>query len=482
MASAARPSPPPSPPSSPKRSENPRSQDTLLYTPPRDEAERKSRISHSKELHDRANEAAERFELMMIAKEREREFLALKLSESQKSSSSETSAVFVSKSDTNDSTSDSPVLVTVTSSDFSKSAYLINTIAPPTNTSSFHPLVRVGQFFSNVRACREARSRKLLAEEEALRVKETEEWLEKIKLKDEENAKKNEEYLKSIDSLTSEEDKGENSFIPPSLEDTRKNSYAEDADIYFQAVKMEPVHSPVPPSRADLRKSDSPTSNLISEATKIDYAYKSTSPPSPTIGRKSPLERSSHTSSKKHILTPSLIHSLSDSGLPLHLRTNTWHRSYSLSRDGSSFSTFLNSATRGLSRDSRTETLMVILTSSGEIFGGFSTDVWKKQSGADGERFFGRGGCWLFKVEEGGKENEEEIKYYRWTGANLYCQSVSVVDGAVGMGGGGGFGFGFRVNDDFSTVTSDKCATFNNDILFSGGVSMVLDVELWRFK
>lgn len=130
---------------------------------------------------------------MMIAKEREREFLALKLSESQKSSSSETSAVFVSKSDTNDSTSDSPVLVTVTSSDFSKSAYLINTIAPPTNTSSFHPLVRVGQFFSNVRACREARSRELLAEEEALRVKETEEWLEKIKLKDEENAKKNEE-------------------------------------------------------------------------------------------------------------------------------------------------------------------------------------------------------------------------------------------------------------------------------------------------
>lgn len=72
-------------------------------------------------------------------------------------------------------------------------------------------------------------------------------------------------------------------------------------------------------------------------------------------------------------------------------------------------------------------------------------------------------------------------KVYRWTGRNLYCQSVSVSDSAVGMGGGGGSGFGFRVGDDFTTVTTSTCDTFGNSVLCRGGVGMVRDVELWTF-
>lgn len=78
------------------------------------------------------------------------------------------------------------------------------------------------------------------------------------------------------------------------------------------------------------------------------------------------------------ILSPFMVDMIVEDGLPWSMQGDTqFHRLYSASRDGESFSTFMRSV-RG-----HDQTIIVAKTSDGRIFGGYATDVWsgrKQQS------------------------------------------------------------------------------------------------------
>jgi len=75
------------------------------------------------------------------------------------------------------------------------------------------------------------------------------------------------------------------------------------------------------------------------------------------------------------ILTPALIHSIANTCLPRTLQFSTWSRLFSLARDGSDFKSFLAGAAKA-ARGGRSETLLVVQTMDGAIFGGLGTDIW----------------------------------------------------------------------------------------------------------
>ena len=84
----------------------------------------------------------------------------------------------------------------------------------------------------------------------------------------------------------------------------------------------------------------------------------------------------------RSVLTEGMVHALAVEGLKQSMSASSWTRSYSLTRDGSCFHTFLSAAQSAR----REESLVVVETEEGEVFGGFATDRWKRQKGEDGSR------------------------------------------------------------------------------------------------
>ena len=126
----------------------------------------------------------------------------------------------------------------------------------------------------------------------------------------------------------------------------------------------------------------------------------------------------------------------------------------------------------------RPESLFVVETSCGSVFGGLASSPWVVPKGVDAGCFFGRQG-FLFKIN---KSTGEHL-VWNWTGFNSYCQLLVEESGSVAMGGGGEEGFGFRCSDDFSVCTSSKSMTFGNEPLISNGsYADVVDVECWGFR
>lgn len=153
--------------------------------------------------------------------------------------------------------------------------------------------------------------------------------------------------------------------------------------------------------------------------------------------------------------------------LPKTLQYDSWILLYSVLENGADLSTFY-------SRVSGCRySLIVVETTNGDIFGGFSDSEWMISNS-----FYGGGECFLFRVDEG-----NTITSYRWSQINDFFIWSNTE--TVAMGGGGG-GFGFCLDTDFLTGSSEACETFRNPPLTKkdeeGSTFKVLNVEVYGFS
>mmetsp|Transcript_5249 Transcript_5249/g.7257 ORF Transcript_5249/g.7257 Transcript_5249/m.7257 type:complete len:368 (-) Transcript_5249:140-1243(-) len=156
--------------------------------------------------------------------------------------------------------------------------------------------------------------------------------------------------------------------------------------------------------------------------------------------------------------------------LPEQVQGHKWKLLYSLSRDGSSYTSFLQRT----KLDSKS--LIFIHTFDGEIFGGYVSCSWQNQWD-----YFGTGESWVFKIETSGKStncNNYVMRKWDWSGKNDYYMHFT--NSGFGMGGGGG-GFAFYIGEDFLEGTTAFSDTFGNNLLASSSTYKISDVEVWGF-
>lgn len=180
--------------------------------------------------------------------------------------------------------------------------------------------------------------------------------------------------------------------------------------------------------------------------------------------------------------------------LPEILRMKKYSLTYSMFNHGSDLTTFYNAS------KSKLDTLLIIQTLEGSVFGGYSNAEWRPQA-----NYFGSGESFLFsfdaltsttKDSDGDtteteeavemEENTLQVHTFRWTYANtLFCFASH---GQLAMGGGGD-GFGLVIDKDFSTVTSSACQTYGNTTSLdsrrvgeAGEGSRILNLELWSLE
>lgn len=174
------------------------------------------------------------------------------------------------------------------------------------------------------------------------------------------------------------------------------------------------------------------------------------------------------------ILSQKQMKSLVLSGaLPQSLDYCKWERIYSLSRDGDSFDTFLRNV------EGRDRTVLVVKTTLGKIFGGYADTRWEARGlHRQAHEFYGTGQACLFQYT-----TQNQVKIYKWSGANRYVQLCDSTKRIVAFGGGGDEGvFGLCIEDDFRRGTTGHCETFQNEPLCEEGYFDVVDLEVWGFR
>ena len=166
--------------------------------------------------------------------------------------------------------------------------------------------------------------------------------------------------------------------------------------------------------------------------------------------------------------------------LPSSMQLRPWKRIYSLARDGDSFISFQQRVGEWNSKNkSQHSTLLVIKTTQGEVFGGY-TDVpfvqtVKHPSG-------GAAGTCLFKVLE-----SDVAVYGKSNGGNKRVvldptRRMVAFGGGMSSDEGEEDGFGLCLSDGFVRGTTARCEAFGNaPLVDDGGVFEVTDVEVWGF-
>lgn len=179
--------------------------------------------------------------------------------------------------------------------------------------------------------------------------------------------------------------------------------------------------------------------------------------------------------------------------LPRTIAFCRWRRLYGLARDGDSFDGCLRIV------GDAPRTLLVIRTSRGAVFGGYSDTPWMPPD-HNNTRFYGSAAACLFSFSpdeacdggegpaapttptEGGAAATSRLNVYRWTGKNRYIQLCDTSHRMLAFGGGGTDGaFGLCVQDDFTRGSTGPCDTFGNAPLCEPGSFDVVDVEFWEF-
>mmetsp|Transcript_22352 Transcript_22352/g.51547 ORF Transcript_22352/g.51547 Transcript_22352/m.51547 type:complete len:366 (-) Transcript_22352:162-1259(-) len=168
-----------------------------------------------------------------------------------------------------------------------------------------------------------------------------------------------------------------------------------------------------------------------------------------------------------YLLTKPVRQALAALALPPGIMYCPWTRLYSLARDGDSFFTFLRKV-KGFQHS-----LLVVRTTKGSLFGGYADSPWEVQSQTSPE-FFGSAQACLYRIDG------DEVKVYKWSGANRYLQFLDSSAKMVAFGGGGG-SFGLCVERDFQVGSTDRCVTFENEPLCPDTNFEIVDVECYGF-
>jgi len=181
--------------------------------------------------------------------------------------------------------------------------------------------------------------------------------------------------------------------------------------------------------------------------------------------------------------------------MPSSTQLKIWKRVYSLARDGDVFQTFLSSVA------GNRQTLLVVQTSTGEIFGGFAEVHWGKLALRTDGSYHGTGRSFLFSFDSAehalqdivtspstvvlpDESSEGHVTIHPWQGVNEYSILCSTLDGGrLAMGGGGeDASFGFCVQDHFTKGSSGACATFGNKGPLSSTEHFdIVDFEVYSF-
>jgi hypothetical protein len=153
---------------------------------------------------------------------------------------------------------------------------------------------------------------------------------------------------------------------------------------------------------------------------------------------------------------------------------NKWDRCFAIGRDGDSMISYLEKC-------SHQNTILCILTTRGEVLGGFVTESWNSPR----SDYFGTGHSFLFASHPGNDDEHRDekanqdgaLQIYRWTGDNDYCQICNPVLNRLAMGGQGQFGL--IVQDYFEFGHSGRCRTFENPPLVAGGHFEIAALEVY---
>uniref|UniRef100_A0A7S3PHU7 Oxidation resistance protein 1 n=1 Tax=Aplanochytrium stocchinoi TaxID=215587 RepID=A0A7S3PHU7_9STRA len=161
--------------------------------------------------------------------------------------------------------------------------------------------------------------------------------------------------------------------------------------------------------------------------------------------------------------------------LPYRKRVCFWQMIYGSDEDGLSLPRMYDSAA------DEEETLMIIRTVDGDVFGVFVTETWRKHGGRS---FYGTGESFVFScgnvnVSKTEKFPENYFKLYRWTGINECFMSSCESHIAIGAGGEG---FAICLDSSFHG-SSRSCETFESpSFVSSDGYSFsVQSIELFCF-
>ena len=204
-------------------------------------------------------------------------------------------------------------------------------------------------------------------------------------------------------------------------------------------------------------------------------------------------------SAQPHVLCPPLMESLL-SFVPESLSCENWWLKYSLIRDGACLDTFKNYT------KAAQYTVLAIQTTTGSVFGCFTTSCWKTDHG-----YYGGGESFVWKMRHNRlqpcsslyeqAQMESECDVYPFSGFNN-CSQICTHD-MLGVGSGEidhalvtdetaarvfseehaqELGFAIALHDDLLKGTTSASATFCNPPL-TGSDEMfdVLNLEVWTF-
>ncbi|KAJ8409031.1 hypothetical protein AAFF_G00240520 [Aldrovandia affinis] len=148
--------------------------------------------------------------------------------------------------------------------------------------------------------------------------------------------------------------------------------------------------------------------------------------------------------------------------LPPSLVQCTWTLAYSVLRHGSSLGT-LYRGTLGLD----CYTLTVMKDTYGQVFGALCSAPLKVSLS-----YYGTGQTFLFSFSP-------QLKVFHWTRGNSYFVKGSTE--SLVFGGGSGH-FGLLVGEDLHHGRSQRCETFDNDILSTAEDFLINDLEVWALS
>ncbi|XP_047663025.1 TLD domain-containing protein 2-like isoform X2 [Tachysurus fulvidraco] len=163
-------------------------------------------------------------------------------------------------------------------------------------------------------------------------------------------------------------------------------------------------------------------------------------------------------SEESKVLSVTQIQQLSCS-FPARLRLCEWMLAYRTQSHGSSLRTLYRTT-------DKLDTCMIVLVKDtyGQVFGAVCSAPLRVSS-----TYYGTGQTFLFSFSP-------HLQVYTWTGLNSYFIKGSV--DSLLFGGGLGQ-FGLWLHSDLVRGRSQRCETFNNDVLSSEEDFIISELEVW---